>query len=1156
MLKRPATSVPRPSLQIGMRESLDQSDSRVRHRNADGGGTPTDSQDALAQLAEGAARTSQDLDIDWSLFENHTFFDSGASKVNAAFLHIVNEFPFDGTKMDLRTYMSRLGGFEKYVYDKFPKSVGYYDFAGTSYIKIKDSTGAEFPDFSSNRAGNAVLDPAGGPFAFQLYLKPSATANSNQVVAQYYRNQACSLTLFLSQSSSSTSSSLCFTICSGSVSSSAQTSIEKGKFHHLAAVYLPSGITSSIEIYDNGALAATSSDAVWLGTALEASTFTIASGSSFNFLGGVVTPTQTLNAAVDDFRVYHSIRTPEDLRYDESYPAFADDDVNSDGLVLYYKLNEPPGGHAQSSVTLDSSGNCLHGKITGYTNAQRVTGSSPLSRETEKYSPVLFPDFGPTQDMNQDLLTSGSLYDEENPNYIIRLIPQHYFLEGQQALSFQDVQGEIGDVIQGLSIPGSGTMSPVQIMTAMLLIYAKVFDEIKIFHDHFSRLTFVDYDPNISVSSQFLPFLANYYGIQLPNLFKGSDLDQYLLGEMMRTGRPADQALKSVQNSIFRRVLTNIREIVTSKGTHAGIKALLNSAGIAPNSFFRIREYGGAAEIPLSLIRDEVIEIAAALDMSGSLASTAGQITPQGFSTARPYVVSSYLSGSRTEVGYPQLSGSLVQAPNLYHGVSNQRSDGLLTSGSWTFESSYRFNTTTVRGEESLARLHVTGTQSPSVSHGVIFNITATGGSSPAVSAYVAVDKTGAAAPISLHLTGANVFDGNRWHVALSRMRDDDPVNEPHVVSSSYSLRCARVTAGGSVAYFSTTGYFDEGSDSNNVLQNLSEYNTSGSFVVFGSQSLGVGTSFLNAHTGSPLTTQFSGRVHSSRFWSKALSEEEIREHARSYRSLGVDSPIVNFGFNTTSSGSFQKLRMDLSFDQDVTGSDVTGSILITDMSQQGRDALGLGFEPSRMVIKPEPHRFTQISTRFDVRQTSEKVRVRSFTEAENLIDFPDSLPAPLYEQTRSETSTSDNRLSVEASSVDALNDDIIKLVSSLDFFEAALGDPRVLNEDDYPDLEQLRRIYFNRLVAKPDLRAMYDVFRWVSDALGDLIVQLVPMNSTFLGISYIIESHVAERARVRYYFDDVYKQKTSSQQSNTQVKDPTGSTASKPATSTKSAKG
>jgi hypothetical protein len=73
----------------------------------------------------------------------------------------------------------------------------------------------------------------------------------------------------------------------------------------------------------------------------------------------------------------------------------------------------------------------------------------------------------------------------------------------------------------------------------------------------------------------------------------------------------------------------------------------------------------------------------------------------------------------------------------------------------------------------------------------------------------------------------------------------------------------------------------------------------------------------------------------------------------------------------------------------------------------------------------------------------------------------------------------------------------------------------------------------------------MYDVFKWVSDALGALIMQLVPMNSVFLGISYIIESHIAERARVRYFFDDVYKQKTITQQANKQVQDPKGSTAS-----------
>ena len=53
---------------------------------------------ALMSMVEGGpARSSQNLDVDWSVFENHVFYDSAASKVNAAFLRVINDFPFDGT---------------------------------------------------------------------------------------------------------------------------------------------------------------------------------------------------------------------------------------------------------------------------------------------------------------------------------------------------------------------------------------------------------------------------------------------------------------------------------------------------------------------------------------------------------------------------------------------------------------------------------------------------------------------------------------------------------------------------------------------------------------------------------------------------------------------------------------------------------------------------------------------------------------------------------------------------------------------------------------------------------------------------------------------------------------------------------------------------
>ena len=943
------------------------------------------------------------------------------------------------------------------------------------------------------------------------------------------------------------SANVIFSVVSGALSSSAQTSLTKGAFQHIAAVYNPSNPTSSISIFRDGVLAVTSSRAITVGPDFSASVFTVASGSSYYDNGTKVTPVERFNGAVDDLRIYHSVRSTADIQMSMAYPGYADDETQP-GLVLYYKFNEPPGDFVQNSAVLDSSGMGLHTTVIG--TATRSTGSSALTHEDPRLSPVLFPDFKETTAINADLLVSGTSYDAENPNYIIRMIPRHYFYEGQAEYGLQSEQGDLSTQYAGSSIPGSGKLGSVQIMTAILLMYAKTFDEIKIFHDHFSRLTYVDYDKNSSVSDQFLYFLASYYGVDLPNMFRRSSIDQYVFGQNLLVNDTAQLPLRVVQYQIFRRILTNIRDIVTSKGTHAGIHALFNAVGIAPNSFFRIREFGGPVAVDLSSIRESAVEVAASVDMSGSLASYTGTPNTLGFYSSSPSIVGSFLSGSRIEVGYPSPKGTFVGArPGLIHGICNNLSDGLLTSGSWTFEASYRFDTTRERGSQSLARMHVTGTASPSSTHGVVFNIVATSGSTPTINAYVSPDTTSATYPIALHITGANIYDGNRWYVSLSRARNDDPQYEGEgYVSSSYSLRCARVSAGGSVTFYTSSGFFSEGSVGNNVFQNISPYNTSGSFIVFGSQSLGVGSyPFLNSTAVSPeaRVTDFSGKISSARFWSKSLSDVEVREHAQSFRSLGVDTPIFNFGFNTTSTGSFQKLRMDLSFDQEVTGSNSLGEIEIFDFSQNYFTASGRGFEAQKSVIKPDVNRFTQVSTRFDVRQTTEKVRVRSFENVSNLDEFPESQPAPIYEQTKSEKPVSDNRLSIEASSVDALNDDIVKLLSSLDFFEGALGDPRVLNEDDYPDLDKLRRIYFNRLTAKPDLRAMYDVFKWVSDSLGSLILQVVPMNSVFLGISYIIESHIAERSRVRYSFDSVYKKKTVQEISAKSVNDVAGSTAS-----------
>ena len=64
--------------------------------------------------------------------------------------------------------MDSLTGFEKYVYDQFPKSKGYLNFSGSgdtadtsqgSYIRVVDTAGGSFPKLSKKTTGERVIDP-------------------------------------------------------------------------------------------------------------------------------------------------------------------------------------------------------------------------------------------------------------------------------------------------------------------------------------------------------------------------------------------------------------------------------------------------------------------------------------------------------------------------------------------------------------------------------------------------------------------------------------------------------------------------------------------------------------------------------------------------------------------------------------------------------------------------------------------------------------------------------------------------------------------------------------------------------------------------------------------------------------------------------------
>ena len=1780
-------------------------------------------------------KSTQQLNVDWSRFENHTFFNSAEAKVNVAFDSIINTYPFDGTKEELERFFDRLTGFERYIFDLFPKNVGSLNFFGAvaegTYIAINDRAGAMFPSLTQKR-GNVVLDPEDESISFetQIFI-PIGTArdvfgdgtldapdtyNENQVVCQkldVFGGTGFTLGLLDSRlknreiQSTDTSGNLLWSIplyhdgvtesepgvllvqsptawgfgseddiiadggytldsydqtsaaesgytgfyddstgtCSDGVSMdeatcfavpgatwtdprpdcaandpnaaqwgeqrwgewrdypavleedprglevcdmvfiassgsnylSASIEVPKGRWAHICATYDRTYGQNNLKMYLDGKLSSTSErsynmatfataideadvnpalephsfhvsplvigsgtthfqgewgmidDTVWLpgsdyadapdrydvGTGEPGSTPAIAEDNrAIPQMRQCFIPTQTFSGSLDEFRIWHSIKTESILKDLTPKNVFSDTTGN---LRLCFRFNEPWGDFDSNDLVLDASGSGLHARITNFQleckdvniNKNPADGSAgdpddtvanPMALEKVELNPVLFPSQEDVKTLNCSLLDDANWYDVNNPNMITKLIPQHYLMEAQAHEGLENIDGYLHDeygYTEGRALPGMGQLGSPQIIASMLYTWARYFDEIKMFLDHFSNLMHVDYDSEDTIADAFLPFLANQYGFDLPRCFSDASLEQYKDGENLTPDQGlSDMGLQFVQNQIWRRVLVNVNEILHSKGTRHGIRALMLSMGISPDKLFRFREYGGSRTKTLNDVRRNRVEVSAMLDFSGTMAGVNDHRPAPGIgnpfyyvheptvnpwdadyvahdlgATATdylkapfisPFTMSPFLSGSRVEVGpcepdtdipiatstisldyslpgnatlgdpppelelgniiyressdfladassldrkviklkdidetityfqfitsdessidvesyveiniigildrldiaqeitevisdntefraynvsedndgivrlyqprggrsgnYPvellqydgddlvpwnglmqavdelgaklwkrpdNEDGSRAQLTNIddqelytadlgasfntaagdivyqsqlaelgyssnpqmmiwnsagtseigvwkhlttgvyityedhpsygvpggvfgdsdmgapyepvtvdqteddyanehgyvpvyyakpyfeapdfsggelgvinkdhpdltaeealfikengsYHGFDYTPNDGLFTSGSFTVEAIYKFDKPTLTFypvTQSLMRIQSTATSDEDhvlltnlvvmrepewdqetgeeiiVDDGVVklfirpelenyweHNTIGTIGTAEEMGYtgfYLILDNTNAdpvvadpdgdgipaagygawdqetwaadvaaghwvptrtRAPLVLEVDGVNIFNGQQWNIAYGRERADQIESE---VSSSYFLRVSRNFRGEVREYHESKRYYQESErdDPTTFWSNLgTDKNQNGAFITIGSQSLpdhdavlGLGLNTDN-ETAEVMTTHFSGEVAQLRFWSKALTTAESKEHIRNPFSVGVEDPSKNFNFATVPSGSWERLRMDVSFDQQVTasiedeaadaayceaGMTALGWLEMFDFSQASvsgsRGALwrpaatedkmnfhmmSYGFEAEISNIKPERFDYGTIDAKFDEQAIDNKIRVRGFEYTHNIEEFQTNV-APVHSIQPSETPSDDTRFSIDISSYQALNDDIIKIFATLDSLDNVLGAPENLFTQSYPDLEYLREVYFNRLTGNVNIRSFFEFFKWFDNAIGLLLKKLVPRKTHFMGVNFVIESHMLERAKMTYNYSDVY---------------------------------
>lgn len=1090
-------------------------------------------------------RSTQQIGVDFSKFENHTFFQSAQTNVNLSFFKIINEYPFDGTRQEIEVFLDSLTGFEKYVYDRFPKNKGYLFFSGSgdvsgTFISVQDFAGSVFPTIAKNKTGNSLLNPGLKSFSWEMQLYVPPETNDVQVVCQKLSGTTQGVGLFLSESASTSTADLIFTAVSASSVIQATAPVIKGQFNHLVATFNRRPGINRLDLFVNEELSATSSNNLEFGEMdFNVSPFYIGSGSAMNIGSSIIDPMTTLSGAMDEFRFFHNIRKLTDQKEFAKKSIYQDED-----LVLYFKFNEPSetfsasGDETTERIVLDYSGGSLHGVIdpVGFTGSLRNTSSlsTPMTYENTSLSPVLFPNYQPIVDFNVDLLTSASTYDASNPNLITKLVPPHYFLEGQAEEALVREDGTIIDQITGESIPGTADLGQAQIMQTLLFIWAKFFDEMKIYTDNFGKILDVTYDGEDAAPDQLLPKVAEFFGVTLPNLFNDSSVDQFINAENLSYEFSTGQvSLKDIQNQIWRRILVNLKDIIQSKGSLHSVKSFIRALGIDPDSNFRIREYGGPTRKNLSNQRELRTEVSAMLNMSASTS----------------FVESQLLLETRREVGFPEIRGSYVpDESSLVHGISNNLNDNILTSGSWTVEGIYKFkNTNTYESEQSLGRILVQTGSNGLVylggSRGVVANCIAFSGSSPSVKLFVRPSFVPgeSSSTLELELTGVNMFDGNKWNVSFGRFRHDDPAdylsNYPNLsksdISSSFFLRAGRASRGVIKEQFMTQSFYLSNTSSINtsVFQTFdSTNNASGTLFAIGSQFINSGTStsfrFLNntsdVPSGSSRESRFQGQISQMRFWSKGLLEDEWKEHVRNFRSLGVENPIPNFNFETVATGAFNRMRIDASMDQITTGANSSGEIEIFDFSQNNYHMSGTGFDADALVVEPETFYFGYISPKFDQSSTANKVRARSFQDFE-IAKERDAKFGFLSEIPSNEKPKDDNRFTIDFSIVDSLDQDIISIFSTLKDLDNSIGDPELSYSPDYPGLENLREVYFNRLTDKINLKSFFEFFKWFDRSIGDFIAGLLPRKTNFRGVNFIVESHMLERPKFENLNVDQY---------------------------------
>lgn len=1040
--------------------------------------------------------SSRELDIDFSKFENHTFFSSAESNSKVAFSKILtgdeNAYPYYGSDSDYENWLNSLTGYENYIFNSWPKNTGFLYLSGSEYVVAKDNSNVLL---AAERimSGSETINPMTSSMTVEFHLNPLATGTTSGTLFDY-TNFSATQGYQIHVNTYGSTHAMTASMVSGSRTEQASFIIPNG-FNHYACIFDRSRELDKVKIYGNFVLSA-SSDRLNEIKSIDVTNSNIYLG--VNSVAGNTPGSNLLSASIDEFRVWSTARTPEELKVNAKRTVRA-----QDGLRLLWTLNNPAylvdGAVTRSRYVTDFSGLEIHGQIINYQSGTRqTTGSSeiglnPMIYETK--APILMSDHPRVDDLYQFVINNAVQYDIANPNLITKLVPNEILKMSRTGLdpteelaSRIDYLSQYSDYIQGIS--EKKTSESQGVLEAFLFVVAKMFDEIKIFIDQFGYLNSDSYRGK-RFPDKLLNLLLNQYGIDLSGLFNSSSLDKFLRGENVQVdGDLVTDSLEQIRGIIWRRVLNNTIHILKQKGTRESLENMFRAIGIDPDSNFKIREYGGFNQATIENRWVRSSKPTPFIDLSSG---TNGLQVP---------AMRLYASGSNISDGFH--IEQLIKLPND-QGRGLDMSAGRLMlpnafSGTWDVYSNVR-TFSSFQG-------------------------------SPGVE-WVYQPVSSSLPPVILSLTGT-FYDGKIYRLAYGRKMRTSGTFGTHVADYYLSMKA--------IEYDNIQGAYrtdQTGSTDNDFI-------SSGMPAPFVANNVNLhygvnwttGSITEVAHPQMPLTARSDfeiAEIHTYRTHLKDLEVSEV--HDLNPFSISID-PFAKKLFKATDPIStfsdiypHGQLVNVVQFDQS-SGSINNGTTLpiasSTLAAQNGIElvnfaqtyTLGTGSSPIRspwqsflsssLPVGVDPRKYDilqyqQLTPDWD-RAGADSLNRIIVREGDDAI-YPNPELLPEY----------DPRVAIDFSVSDILNQDIILILSSLQKLGNAISTYRNRFTYDFVELQHLRKVYFKRLEQRIQMQEFFKFFRYFDDNLIDFILPLIPAKVEFLGGRFIIEPHALERGKYVY---------------------------------------